>query len=216
MGGSTSQRLEAVVLAAGRSSRMGRPKPLLPLPEGGAVIERVVAQMAPHVGRVVVVVGHLGGQVAALAQRAGASIAINRDVDRGMLSSVQEGIAAVGDEASGALLCLGDQPELDGRTIGPVVAAAAGADLVIPTHDGHGGHPVYVARRFFAEILALPPDTAGGLRTVVRGHPEATIEIELPRPELLVDMDTPLDYQRTWRRLAAQQKETEGTHTHDR
>ena len=127
-----------------------------------------------------------------------------------MLSSVQVGIEAVKDEAAGALLCLGDQPELDARTIQPVVTAAAASDIVVPTHDGKGGHPVYVSRRFFAEILALPADAPQGLRTVVRGHPDVTMEVELPRPELLMDMDTPLDYRRTWRRLAAQSIETEG------
>lgn len=194
-------RIEAVVLAAGRSRRMGRPKQLLPLPDGTAVIERVVEQLTPYVSRVVVVVGHLGGQVAALARRAGASIIINHDVDRGMLSSVQEGVGSLSPDTTGVLLCPGDQPELDGRTIGPVVDAIDEADIVIPTHGGRGGHPVYVARRFFAEILCLPIDAADGLRRVVRGHPAQTREIELPRPELLYDIDTPADYERAWRAL---------------
>ncbi|SVD14903.1 uncharacterized protein METZ01_LOCUS367757, partial [marine metagenome] len=76
----STQLVEAVVLAAGRSSRMGQPKQLLPLPGGNAVIERVVGNVAPFVSDVVVVVGHVPGQVAAMAERTGARIAINPQV----------------------------------------------------------------------------------------------------------------------------------------
>ncbi len=197
----SGSQVEAVVLAAGRSTRMGRVKQLLPLPGGRSVIESVVANVAPHVARVVVVVGHLPGQVAALASRAGAQVAVNEQVDLGMLSSVQRGISHLSEHAMGVLLCLGDQPEVDGRTIGPVLQAAAPTRIVIPTFKGRAGHPVFIARSFFAEILSLPVDTEQGLRTIVRGYPNLTHEIEVDRHELLRDMDMPVDYQQTWQRL---------------
>ncbi|MEC9378267.1 MAG: nucleotidyltransferase family protein [Candidatus Latescibacterota bacterium] len=207
----STQSVEAVVLAAGRSSRMGRPKQLLPLPGGNAVIERVVGNVAPFVSDVVVVVGHVPGQVAAMAERAGARIAINPQVDRGMLSSVQAGIAALHEATTGILLCLGDQPEVDERTIVPVLDAATETSLVIPTFEGKGGHPVYIAQTFFEEIRSLAFDAPEGLRSVVRGHPQDTTQVELTRPDLLHDMDTRADYQQTWQRLK-QERQT----SHDR
>jgi molybdenum cofactor cytidylyltransferase len=198
---STLQHVEAVVLAAGRSRRMGRPKQLLPLPGGTSVIERVVSNVAPHVERVIVVVGHLPGQVGALAARRGADIAVNSDVDLGMLASVQSGIRSLSAQATGVLLCLGDQPEVEGTSIAQVLQAANTYDIVIPTYHGRGGHPVFITRSFFGEILDLSSDTNDGLRTVVRGHPEQTHEIEVAREEVLRDMDTPVDYHNTWKRL---------------
>jgi molybdenum cofactor cytidylyltransferase len=198
---STLQHVEAVVLAAGRSRRMGRPKQLLPLPGGMSVIECVVSNVTPHVKRVIVVVGHLPGQVGALAARRGADIAVNSDVDLGMLVSVQNGIRSVSAQATGLLLCLGDQPEVEGDSIAQVLQAASTHAIVIPTYHGRGGHPVFISRSFFGQILDLSSDTSDGLRTVVRGYPEQTCEIEVSRDEVLRDMDTPVDYHDTWKRL---------------
>ena len=175
----STQSVEAVVLAAGRSSRMGQPKQLLPLPGGDAVIERVVGNVVPFVSDVVVVVGHVPGQVAAMAERAGARIAINPQVDRGMLSSVQAGIAALHEATTGILLCLGDQPEVDERTIVPVLDAATETSLVIPTFEGKGGHPVYIGQTFFSP-QAETGRMDGGASVLLLGNGDGTFRPLLP------------------------------------
>ncbi|MFC1525280.1 NTP transferase domain-containing protein [Candidatus Latescibacterota bacterium] len=189
-----------IILAAGLSTRMGRPKQLLPLGYGEAVIDVVVQAARSHLSRVIVVVGHRGAEIADHLAPHDVAVVTNPSFERGMLSSVQCGVRAAG-EAAGYLICLGDQPAMDGQVVGAVVAAAvrSGKGIVIPTHRGRGGHPVYVGRRYGAEVLSLTGEE-GGLRAVTRGHPDDTLELEVNSPLVLEDMDTPADYERECQR----------------
>ncbi len=192
--------ISAIVLAAGRSRRMGQPKQLLVLSAKDNVIQVVTRLIRPLVHRVVVVVGHVGGQVAANLADQDITLAINPDVDRGMLSSVQVGIRAVEDPCDGYLICLGDQPSLHAAVIDAVLHnAAGGAGIVIPTYDGRRGHPVFIHRRYRDEILALDPATTG-LNAVTRSHDDDTVEVAWRDARILDDMDTPADYAREFKR----------------
>ncbi|MDA0334208.1 MAG: nucleotidyltransferase family protein [bacterium] len=192
--------ISAIVLAAGRSRRMGRPKQLLPLSGKDNVIQVVTRLIRPLVRHVVVVVGHVGGQVAASLADQDITLAINTDVDRGMLSSVQVGIRAVPEPCEGYLICLGDQPSLHAAVIDAVLHnAAAGVGIVMPTYDGKRGHPVFIHRRYREEILALDPETTG-LNAVTRSHEAETVEVAWSDARILDDMDTPTDYAREFER----------------
>ena len=195
-------RVAGIVLAAGRSRRMGRPKQVLPLGGADTVIQVVTRRLRPHVDTVVVVVGHVAGQVAALLAADEVTLAVNDDVDRGMLSSVQCGLRAAGPDRDGYLVCLGDQPGVEPAILAAITAAAAQADkgIVMPTFGGRRGHPVYLARRYYEEILSLGDDV--GLNTVTRAHPEDTLEVPVAAATVLDDMDTPDDYERECRRYA--------------
>lgn len=190
-----------ILLAAGRSRRMGQPKQLLPLTGNDTVIEVVARRVRPHVDGLVVVVGHVGGQVAAVIADLDITLAINHDVDRGMLSSVQAGVRAAGTRCRGYLICLGDQPSLRASVIEAVLRraerhpATGEAGIVIPTFDGERGHPVFIHSRYRDEILALDPEAAG-LHAVTRGHVDDTVEIAVDDRLILDDMDTPPDYAR--------------------
>ena len=180
-----------ILLAAGRSRRMGQPKQLLPLTGHDTVIEVVARRVRPHVG----------GQVAAVIADLDITLAINHDVDRGMLSSVQAGVRAAGTRCRGYLICLGDQPSLRASVIEAVLRraerhpATGEAGIVIPTFDGERGHPVFIHSRYRDEILALDPEAAG-LHAVTRGHVDDTVEIAVDDRLILDDMDTPPDYAR--------------------
>jgi len=190
----------AIVLAAGRSRRMGRPKQLLPLTGQDTVIQVVTRRLRPHVEDLIVVVGHVGGQVAAMLADQDVILAINADVDRGMLSSVQAGVRVADQQSTGYLICLGDQPSVCPKVIDGVLrGAASGAGIVIPTYNSRRGHPVFLHRRYREEILALDPEKAG-LNAVTRGHDKDTIEIALGDVFILDDMDTPDDYTRELKR----------------
>ncbi len=191
-----------ILLAAGRSRRMGQPKQLLPLAGLQTVVEVVAHQIRPHVSSLVVVGGHVGGQVAAMLSALDITLAINENVDRGMLSSVQAGILAA-NHGRGYLICLGDQPSLRGAAIDAVVRASVGAaGIVIPTFDGQRGHPVFIHRRYRSEILGLDPQRVG-LNAVTRAHAQDTIEVALDDELILDDMDTPSDYAREIERAGA-------------
>lgn len=193
-------RVVGLVLAAGRSLRMGRPKQLLPLADGRTVVEVVVERLRPHVERVVVVVGHVAERVAAALAATDAQLVANPDVDRGMLSSVRCGLQAAGDDCDGYLVCLGDQPSIRGPVLAALLEAVrrTGKGIAVPVCGGRRGHPVYLARRYRDAVLALGDDR--GLNAVTGAHPEDTAEVEVDEAAVLEDMDTPADYERERRR----------------
>ena len=194
--------MAGIVLAAGRSRRMGRPKQLLPL-DGATLIECVVNRIRPHVDSLVVVIGHAAPQVAAALGPGGVRLAVNDDVDRGMIGSVKCGLRAAGPGWKGYLFCLGDQPGLTDSVLETVLAGASssGRGIVIPTFSGRRGHPVYLSRRYYDRILGL--DESLGLNAVTGSHRSDTLEVPVAEPAVLEDMDTPEDYARLLGREAS-------------
>jgi molybdenum cofactor cytidylyltransferase len=189
----------AIALAAGESRRMGEFKQLLPFGDKTvlqAVVDRLLATRADGV---LVVLGCRADEVRATLADRPVRFALNPDYARGMLSSVQAGVAALPPDARAALICLGDQPSVDPVVVGRVIEAhrRTGKGIVIPTSGGKRGHPALVSLRYRDEILALSGEP--GLKAVMRGHPEDTLEVEVGRPEILEDMDTPEDYHKALR-----------------
>lgn len=174
----------AVILAAGASRRMGTPKALVQA--GGRPFVARIAEAARAAGcaRVVVVVGPPHEAAIAAALPAGAEAVRNPAPERGMLSSVQAGVAALAPEVAAALIWPVDVPLVAAETARAILA---GGDLVVPTHAGRGGHPVRVPRARFAELLALPPKA--GLRALMT----AATRLPVDDPHVLVDFDTPAD-----------------------
>jgi len=188
-----------VILAAGMSTRMGRCKQLLPLGDK-VVIQRVVEQVIGRLPRIFVVLGHREKEIAEVLKGYPVTCVTNPDYRTGMLSSVQCGIRAAG-EVEGYLVCLGDQPGIERKTVDAVIAGATAGEkgLVIPTNRGKRGHPIWIQRRYREEILQLSGDR--GLNAVTRGYPEDTLEVPVGDERVLVDLDTPADYQREIERL---------------
>ncbi|MCY3737969.1 MAG: nucleotidyltransferase family protein [Gemmatimonadaceae bacterium] len=187
--------MAGVLLAAGRSRRMGRPKQLLPI-DGITMIEAVITRVRPHVDHLVVVIGHAAEEVAPLLRPHGVRVAVNEEVDRGMLGSVKCGLRAAGTRCRGYLFCLGDQPGLTDSVVQAVLTAAASSEkgIVIPSYSGRRGHPVYLSRRYYHEILGL--DERSGLNALTGSRPSDTLEVPVADPAVLEDVDTPADYAR--------------------
>ena len=174
---------------------MGRPKQLLPI-DGTTMIEAVTTRVRPHVDHLVVVIGHAAEKIAPLLCRHGVRLAVNKEVDRGMLGSVKCGLRAAGSRWHGYLFCLGDQPGLTDSMVQAVLTGAACSEkgIVIPTFRGRRGHPVYLSRRYYDEILGL--DEGSGLNAVTGSRPADTLEVPVAEPAVLDDVDTPDDYAR--------------------
>ncbi len=185
--------LAALVLAAGRSTRMGGSNKLT-AEIGGRPLVRIAAEqaLASRARPVIVVTGHQRERVEAALAGLDVTFVHNPDYAEGMSTSVKAGIAAVPAQADGAIVCLGDMPQVDVRLIDRLLAAfdpEKGALVVVPTMDGKRGNPVVWSRRFFPELAALGGDV--GARHLIASYPEAVAEVPAAGRAALVDVDTP-------------------------
>jgi molybdenum cofactor cytidylyltransferase len=185
----------AIVLAAGESSRMGRPKPLLPL-NGSTFLSHLLDEIRrSRVYRTLVVLGH-HPEVVLKAMPEIAPIAIvNEEYHLGQLSSLHVGLRGVGEEADAVLMCLADHPFVTREVIDSLIAAheRTHRPIVIPTYGGGRGHPTLFARPLYGELLTAPLDQ--GARVVVRGHADEVLEVPTEEAGVLADVDTPEQYE---------------------
>lgn len=191
-------KLGAVVLAAGASTRMGSPKPLLRL-GAESYLERIIATLARvPVDPVVVVLGHRAEQVRSESRLGATRVVVNARWRHGMLGSLQAGVRELrsDEQIAGLLLTLVDSPRFAASTIRGLAAAwaATRAAIVVPTHGGRHGHPVIFGRALWPEILDAPAET--GARAVVDAHRDEMLEVYVDDPWVLRDADTPEDHAR--------------------
>jgi molybdenum cofactor cytidylyltransferase len=187
------RRIAAVVLAAGRSTRMGGPNKLLAEIAGRPLLRIVVEEaLASHAKPVIVVVGHERAEVEKALAGLPVQLIHNPDFAQGLGTSLKAGIAAVPAEADGAIVCLGDMPQVDASLIDRLIAAFdpdRGALIVMPTVEGRRGNPVLWSRRFFPDLMAIEGDV--GARHFIGRYSEAVVEVPLEGRAALVDIDTP-------------------------
>jgi molybdenum cofactor cytidylyltransferase len=187
------RRIAAIVLAAGRSTRMGGPNKLLAEINGRQLV-RIAAEeaLASQARPVIVVTGHQRERVEAALKGLDVMLAHNGDFAEGLSTSLKSGIAALPADVDGAVVCLGDMPQVNAQLIDRLLAAfdpEKGALVVVPTIDGKRGNPVVWSRRFFPELAALDGDI--GARHLIASYPEAVTEVQLTSNAALVDVDTP-------------------------
>lgn len=185
-------RIAAVVLAAGRSTRMARNKLLIDMGGKPLVAHAVDAALEAGLAPVLVVTGHQAEAVqAALAGRP-VTFVHNARFEDGMASSLQAGIAALSDDIDAALVCLGDMPSVGPRHMAAIAAAYAPESqrsICVPFSQGQRGNPVLLGRRFFPEIAQLSGDS--GARPLLAAHADQVWPVELADDAVLTDLDTP-------------------------
>jgi molybdenum cofactor cytidylyltransferase len=192
--------IPAIVLAAGRSSRMGRAKATLPLDAGETFLTRIVRTLRDAgVDDVIVVVGHDAEAVTASFARSGlpARFVVNAGYDRGQLSSLLAGLAAIDRPGvSAVLVTLVDVPLVSVATVRAVVERyrSSGAVVVRPTSGARHGHPLLIDRSLFSALRAADP--AAGAKAVVRAHASRAGDVEIDEEGAFADIDTEGDYRR--------------------
>lgn len=187
----------AIVLAAGRSRRMGRAKALLRLPGGETFLERLVRTFRAAGAHPVYVVHSVAWQEAAELPQAGEVVAVlNPAPDRGQLSSLQCGLAAIPSSAPGALFTPVDVPLVAPGTVAALIEARhrSRADVVRPERAGRHGHPVLVSRRVIDAIVTA--SEAETTRTVLGLFADSTLDVAVDDTGAFSDIDTPEDYER--------------------
>lgn len=176
----------AIILAAGASSRMGRPKALLTY-HGETFLARWIRMFRVYCEDVVVV-------SSAPMDAAGARTVVNPEPERGMLSSLQCGVASLAGDVRAAAFTPVDLPAVSESTVADLIGGWSGELVRIPRCGGRRGHPVVVARPLFGEFLALPPTAEA--RAVIRRREVDIAYLDVDDPGILADVDTPADYER--------------------
>ena len=188
--------LDALLLAAGESARMGRPKALLPW-QGGTLVEFQVEQLlAGGIARVFLVLGHLAEAVRrVVSPLARTTIVLNLNYATGKTTSVRAGMDAIPEDADAVLILAVDQPR-PAALIRRLCQAHETSDalITVPSFGGRHGHPTIFSRRVFPEIRDIREETQG-LRAVRHRHRERTQVIGAATRVPLIDINTPEEYQ---------------------
>jgi molybdenum cofactor cytidylyltransferase len=187
------RRIAAVVLAAGRSTRMGAVNKLI-AEIGGKPLVRIATEqaLASHASPVIVVTGHERERVEDALAGLPVRFVHNPDYAEGLGTSLKAGIAAVPADADGAIICLGDMPQVSCALIDKLIAAfdpENSALVVVPGIDGRRGNPVVWSRRFFNDLAAVNGDI--GARHLIGAYAEAVVEVPVEGEAALTDVDTP-------------------------
>lgn len=186
----------AILLAAGTSSRMGRPKSVLLLGDKPLLVHSLDALRASGVGEIVVVLGAGADRIRREIPLDGTRVVVNPEFAEGMSSSIRAGVAAVSDRASAFLIVLGDQPLVTAATIGGLVARyqTTHSVAIVPTFRGTRGNPVVFDRSLVPEMQAVRGDV--GCRAVLAAHAAEVVEFPVDDPGIRIDVDTPEDLER--------------------
>jgi molybdenum cofactor cytidylyltransferase len=190
--------ITAIVLAAGESKRMGRPKMLLPWGDDTVAGRVIKVLRSAEIEDILVVTGSGRDQLESyLAKFANVRTAFNPDYERGeMLSSIQCGLSALKPETRAALICLGDQPQVQAESVRRVCAAFRenGSLLVVPSYEMRRGHPWLIARPLWDRLSELSaPLTA---RDFLSLHSEDIYYVNIDSSSVIDDLDTPGDYEK--------------------
>ncbi len=185
-------KVAAIVLAAGRSTRMGLNKLMAELDGAPLLLRTVDAALASRARPVVVVTGHEADRVRAGLGNLPVTIAHNPDYAKGLSTSLRQGLAALPPEADAAIICLGDMPRIKAALLDRLIHAfnpVEGRVVCVPVWQGKRGNPVLWGRQLFAEMAALTGDV--GAKHLMTEHPELVAEIAAEDDGIFADIDTP-------------------------
>jgi molybdenum cofactor cytidylyltransferase len=186
----------AVLLAAGKSERMGQNKLLLPF-GGRTVIQRTLdSLLASRVGEVIVVVGSKAQEINASIGGRRALLVLNPNFAKGMSTSLITGLGMVSNQAIFVIVALGDQPLITSRVYNQLIEAAQNSEkgIIIPTCKGERGNPIVISTRYRPELLKQTGDIGG--RELLKSHPEDVLEVPVDCEGVVVNINTKEEYEK--------------------
>lgn len=186
----------AIILAAGKSERMGKPKQLLPFGDK-TIIETILEKiLQSDVEETIVVLGANREKIKKKIKNFPVNIILNPHFSEGMLSSVQAGYRAIPDIAKGVLVILGDQPDVSVKVINTLIREfkKTKKGIILPVHNNRRGHPVLINTKYREEVKNLSSNI--GLRELIRNHPDDIFQVEVGTSSIFQDIDNMDDYKR--------------------
>jgi len=186
--------IHAIILAAGESKRMGKPKLLLPFGKTTIIETLLIETIHSDLGNVNVVLGSNVKEITAKIRQYPVHISENKDFKSGMLSSVQCGIRNLDKNSDAVMILLGDQPMITRSIINDLIHAYfhSSKGITIAVHKGKRGHPIIFSKGYFSWVQQLDPDQS--LRQLIHTFPDDIHEVEIDTPDILRDIDTQTDY----------------------
>ncbi len=186
--------IAAIVLAAGKGERMGKPKAHVPFGGGTFLSTALVSLTKAGFSPIVVVIAPGDTEAKRVAEEHGAAAVENPKPERGMLSSIRHGLTATGDATHAAILPV-DHPGIADKTFQALLLHARNQPdkIVVPSHGGRRGHPGIFPRAVFPELMGAPEDE--GAVAVLHAKPERIVHVVVDDEACVKDKDTPADLQ---------------------
>jgi molybdenum cofactor cytidylyltransferase len=192
-------KVSAIILAAGKSQRMGQPKMLLPWEDTTVLGQVAMTFSKSGISDIIIVTGSnrdlVEEEVARLANELPVRAVYNPSFEQGgMMSSIHNGFGAISSDCKAALIGLGDQPQVEEKTLKDILAIyeKTGAGIIVPSHENRRGHPVLLGVVHRPELLAFDPRSS--LRDFLNVHKNDIYYVGASA-SVLQDLDTPQDYQ---------------------
>ena len=188
-------KTSAIILAAGESTRMGTPKPLLDWFGAPLVQRQIEATLKAGVDDILVVIGHRAYEVSEAVRGDGVRCVINPHYSQGKSTTVKAGLAALPEDTETIVVLAVDQPR-PAWLIRRVLDAheAYGAEISCPRFEGRGGHPLIFSAALVVELDRISEDTQG-LRQVVRAHADQVNWVDVDSPLARLDINTQEEYE---------------------
>ena len=186
--------INAIILAAGESRRMGKPKPLLRF-EDTTFLEQIVSVLRLScVDRITVVLGAKAKAIQKSIDLSGTNVVINKNYHKGQLSSLIAGLENTPAEAEAILVCLVDNPFITTTLVDQIVGVFKNTKgpIVVPVFNKKRGHPALFAKSLFKELINAPAQE--GARYVLYSNEDKVVELQMSDSATLVRIDTPDDY----------------------
>lgn len=186
--------VSALVLAAGKSERMGQPKQLMPFGTSTIVEQTIDNLLRSDANDLIVVLGYKAEEVREKIADRPVRITVNRAYQRGLSTSIIAGLSLVDEKSQAIMIALADQPVIDSKTINRLINEFNSHDkgIAIPTYRGRRGHPVIFSIKYKEELFHLKGDIGG--RQIIREHPDDVLEVAVDSEGINIDIDTGSDY----------------------
>ena len=190
----SSTFVSAILLAAGESKRMGKPKLLLPLGDSTVLENTIDNLLNSNADEVIVVLGANAQQMERVISNKAVKVVINPDYRQGMSTSLICGLKQVSRQAQRIMVALADQPYIDKKTYNKLIQQSLNSDrgIVLPTHKSRRGNPIIFDILYKDELLQLEGDVGG--RELLKRHPDDTLEVTVDCEGIYINLNTMDDY----------------------